>query len=243
MRVIIRDINGDIVMTLHDPNSDGNLVVETVTGPMDNVDADGDGTSGTETFTVGQFVGTYNGSRINFFQDVNPGDNPYSGQDNIALEYISEDAERSYVQLGHGGYDADNTDTALGNTGEISVTAGGSVSFIGGASSNTFAQLGHGGYATNGNHSGDITVDAGAARALENGKSLLPAGVTQVSGDFGRGDPVAILSAEGAPLGQGLSRYTSEEAAIILGRQSTDIETLLGYPGRAALIHRDDMAL
>ena len=90
---------------------------------------------------------------------------------------------------------------------------------------------------------GDITVDAGAARALENGKSLLPAGVTQVSGSFGRGDPVAILSPEGAPLGQGLSRYTSDEAEAIKGRRSAEIETTLGYPGRAALVHRDDMAL
>lgn len=90
---------------------------------------------------------------------------------------------------------------------------------------------------------GEITVDAGAARALGNGKSLLPAGITGVAGDFGRGDPVAILGPDGHRLGQGLSRYTADEAEAIRGRRSAEIEAILGYPGRAALIHRDDMAL
>ncbi len=89
---------------------------------------------------------------------------------------------------------------------------------------------------------GQITVDDGAARALAQGKSLLPAGVTLVSGDFGRGDPVAILGPDG-PLGLGLSRYTGQEARQIAGHRSGDIEPILGYPGRAALIHRDDMVL
>ena len=88
---------------------------------------------------------------------------------------------------------------------------------------------------------GEIIVDAGAARALTDGKSLLPAGVTTVTGRFGRGDPVAIVGAEGQPLGQGLTRYTSTEADAIKGCRSTEIEAILGYPGRAALIHRDDM--
>jgi len=90
---------------------------------------------------------------------------------------------------------------------------------------------------------GQITVDAGAARALGQGKSLLPAGVAAVAGDFGRGDPVAILDAAGHMLGQGLARYTAAEAVAIRGRRSDQIEAILGYPGRAALIHRDDMAL
>jgi glutamate 5-kinase len=64
-----------------------------------------------------------------------------------------------------------------------------------------------------------------------------------VEGDFGRGDPLAIQGPEGRILGQGLSRYTGDEARAIQGRQSAEIEKLLGYPGRAALIHRDDMAL
>ncbi|NNF25420.1 MAG: glutamate 5-kinase [Rhodobacteraceae bacterium] len=90
---------------------------------------------------------------------------------------------------------------------------------------------------------GEITIDAGAARALGQGKSLLPAGVSAVGGNFGRGDAVAILGPAGERLGAGLSRYTADEAARIKGRQSGEIETVLGYPGRAALIHRDDMAL
>ncbi len=87
---------------------------------------------------------------------------------------------------------------------------------------------------------GEVLVDAGAARALAAGKSLLPAGITAVRGRFGRGDPVTILGPEGS-IGTGLSRYTADEAARIAGRRSDEIEAVLGYPGRAALIHRDDM--
>ncbi|EYD73596.1 Glutamate 5-kinase [Rubellimicrobium mesophilum DSM 19309] len=90
---------------------------------------------------------------------------------------------------------------------------------------------------------GELCVDAGAARALAEGKSLLPAGITAVHGRFGRGDPVAILSPDGARLGLGLTRYTAEEARAITGRKSADIEAILGYKGRATLIHRDDMVL
>ncbi|MEM8801127.1 MAG: glutamate 5-kinase [Pseudomonadota bacterium] len=88
---------------------------------------------------------------------------------------------------------------------------------------------------------GEVHVDAGAARALSKGNSLLPAGVARVSGAFGRGDPVAILGPDGR-IGIGLTRYTSEETGKILGQRSDRIEEILGYPGRAALIHRDDMA-
>jgi glutamate 5-kinase len=90
---------------------------------------------------------------------------------------------------------------------------------------------------------GAITIDAGAAAALSRGKSLLPAGVTDVSGTFGRGDPVEILAPTGRILGQGLTRYTVPEATAIKGCKSTEIEAILGYPGRSTLIHRDDMAL
>ena len=90
---------------------------------------------------------------------------------------------------------------------------------------------------------GALRVDAGAAEALRRGRSLLPAGVTEVSGDFGRGDPVTIADGEGNPLGCGLTRYTAAEARRIRGRRSGDIEEILGYPGRAAIIHRDDMVI
>jgi len=88
---------------------------------------------------------------------------------------------------------------------------------------------------------GRLTVGAGAAGALGQGKSLLPAGVTAVTGAFGRGDPVEI-EGPGGVLGAGLTRYTAAEAQAIAGHQSGEIEAILGYPGRAALVHRDDMA-
>ncbi|MCC5974281.1 MAG: glutamate 5-kinase [Rubellimicrobium sp.] len=90
---------------------------------------------------------------------------------------------------------------------------------------------------------GEVRLDAGAVAALGEGKSLLPAGVTAVAGRFGRGEPVAILAPDGKRLGLGLIRYTSDEALQIKGRRSAEIEAILGYRGRAALINRDDMVL
>ncbi len=90
---------------------------------------------------------------------------------------------------------------------------------------------------------GTLRLDAGAVAAMGRGKSLLPAGVTAVSGSFDRGDPVALEGPEGARLGLGLSRYTAAEARAIAGHRSDEIEAILGYPGRAALVHRDDMAV
>ncbi|MBK5926455.1 glutamate 5-kinase [Rhodobaculum claviforme] len=90
---------------------------------------------------------------------------------------------------------------------------------------------------------GSLRIDAGAVAALRAGRSLLPAGVTAVSGRFGRGDPVAIVGPDGGRLGLGLVRYTAEEAEAIRGHRSGEIAVVLGYPGRAALIHRDDMVL
>lgn len=90
---------------------------------------------------------------------------------------------------------------------------------------------------------GELVLDAGAVAALRAGKSLLPAGVTRVTGQFGRGEPVAILSPEGVVLGKGLVRYTAQEAKAIAGRRSGDIAAILGYQGRAALVHRDDMVM
>ena len=90
---------------------------------------------------------------------------------------------------------------------------------------------------------GELRLDAGAVAALKAGKSLLPAGVTSVSGSFGRGDPVAILSPAGDVLGKGLVRYTAAEARAIAGHRSGEIEAILGYQGRAALVHRDDMVV
>jgi glutamate 5-kinase len=90
---------------------------------------------------------------------------------------------------------------------------------------------------------GEIHVDAGAAAALGRGNSLLPAGVARVAGDFLRGDPVRIVGPEGVELAKGLVGYSAAEAAKITGRQSAEIEEILGYAGRAALVHRDDMVI
>ena len=90
---------------------------------------------------------------------------------------------------------------------------------------------------------GNVSVDAGAERALLQGKSLLPAGVTVVDGIFDRGDAVTIRNAKGHELGRGLIAYSNRDAQRIIGRKSSDIATILGFEGRAELIHRDDMAL
>jgi len=88
---------------------------------------------------------------------------------------------------------------------------------------------------------GTVVVDAGAARALSQGKSLLPAGVTSIAGAFQRGDPVVVAIESGAEIARGLVAYDSDDAARIMGRQSDDIESILGYRGREEMIHRDDL--
>jgi glutamate 5-kinase len=90
---------------------------------------------------------------------------------------------------------------------------------------------------------GFVEIDAGAERALFSGKSLLPAGVTKVGGAFERGDAVVIRAADGRELGRGLVAYAREDAARIIGKKTSEIATILGFAGRAALVHRDDMVL
>jgi glutamate 5-kinase len=90
---------------------------------------------------------------------------------------------------------------------------------------------------------GTLVVDAGAARALKDGASLLPAGVTQVEGRFERGDAVAIRSPEGGMLARGITAYSAEDARRIAGHRSGEIEAILGFRGRPALVHRDDLVL
>ena len=75
------------------------------------------------------------------------------------------------------------------------------------------------------------------------GASLLPAGVKAIEGGFNRGDCVVIRNPAGGEIGRGLIAYDAGEAAQIMGRSSRDIEDILGYSGRSAMIHRDDMAL
>lgn len=89
---------------------------------------------------------------------------------------------------------------------------------------------------------GRIIVDAGAVRALRDGNSLLPAGVCAVEAAFSRGDCVDIVSEDQEDIARALAGYDASEARLIMGRQSREIAELLGYPGRAAMVHRDDMA-
>jgi glutamate 5-kinase len=90
---------------------------------------------------------------------------------------------------------------------------------------------------------GRLVVDAGAAQALRRGRSLLPAGLRAVEGEFRRGDPVTIRDLAGVALGAALAGYGAEEARAIAGVHSARIEEVLGHPGRAALAHRDDMVV
>jgi glutamate 5-kinase len=90
---------------------------------------------------------------------------------------------------------------------------------------------------------GTYVLDQGAAAALANGKSLLPAGVTEVTGDFQRGDAVRLSLPAGEEVGRGLSAYSAAEARLIIGHNSGEIESLLGYRGREELVHRDDLVL
>ncbi len=90
---------------------------------------------------------------------------------------------------------------------------------------------------------GSIVIDEGAARALSNGKSLLPAGVIQVNGSFSRGDVVAIVTTRGDEVGCGLVSYDAQDAHQIVGCQSDEIESILGMTSRSALIHRDNLVL
>lgn len=91
---------------------------------------------------------------------------------------------------------------------------------------------------------GRIFVDAGAQKALQSGKSLLPAGVKKVEGSFARGDTIAIiLDGSKVEIARGLVSYDSSEAANIVGLKSSQIEAVIGYSPRAAMVHRDDMVL
>ena len=90
---------------------------------------------------------------------------------------------------------------------------------------------------------GTLVVDEGAARALTAGKSLLPAGVVRVDGEFERGSCLAIVDKEGREIGRGLCTYAAGEARAIMGSASDRFEALLGWRGPDALIHRDDLVM
>lgn len=90
---------------------------------------------------------------------------------------------------------------------------------------------------------GELRLDEGAARALGEGKSLLPVGVVEVRGSFRRGDVVTLVDAAGRELGRGLAEYSDEEAKRLAGCRSAEIEERLGYRGRSVMVHRDDLVV
>jgi glutamate 5-kinase len=90
---------------------------------------------------------------------------------------------------------------------------------------------------------GVLWLDAGAVKALRSGKSLLPAGVVGVTGRFERGDTVSVLDRAGVEIARGMIAYNDRDAARLVGKRSVDIEALLGFRGRAEMIHRDDLVI
>jgi glutamate 5-kinase len=91
---------------------------------------------------------------------------------------------------------------------------------------------------------GSLVVDDGAARALvEQKRSLLPKGIREVNGDFQLGEPISILSLTGEEIARGLAGYSSEEVAQIKGKNSSEIEGILGYKSLDEIVHRDDLVM
>ncbi len=90
---------------------------------------------------------------------------------------------------------------------------------------------------------GSVIVDEGAAGAVRSGRSLLPVGVRDVQGGFERGEAVLVKDLGGHVIAQGIARYSAAEAALLMGRQSSEIETILGYESAPMLIHADDMVV
>jgi glutamate 5-kinase len=90
---------------------------------------------------------------------------------------------------------------------------------------------------------GTLTIDAGAVAALRAGKSLLPAGVIRVDGQFARGDAVVVRGPDTHEIGRGLVAYDAENAEMIKGRSSSDAAQILGVSGRTEMIHRDDLVV
>ena len=88
---------------------------------------------------------------------------------------------------------------------------------------------------------GEIVIDDGATKALSNGKSLLAAGITKVTGKFKKGDHIKILNKKNYECARGLSSFSSDEILRIMGCHSKEIEKILGYVSKSEVIHKDDM--
>ena len=90
---------------------------------------------------------------------------------------------------------------------------------------------------------GTIVVDDGALGALNDGKSLLPAGITDIQGRFERGDAVVVTAQDGREIARGITAYSANDARRIMGNKTSEIEGILGYRGRDEMVHRDDLVL
>ena len=88
---------------------------------------------------------------------------------------------------------------------------------------------------------GELVIDNGAKKALSNGKSLLAAGIIKVSGKFNKGDHIKIVDRNSKEFARGLSSFSFNEIMKIMGRQSNEIESLLGYVSKSEVVHKDDM--
>jgi glutamate 5-kinase len=93
------------------------------------------------------------------------------------------------------------------------------------------------------NPGGSVFIDTGAAKALLEGRSLLPAGVTRIEGEFGKGETLAVIDTEGRTLAKGLSNYDAADARKIMGKRRDEIPKSLGYDGPNELIHRDNLVM
>jgi len=90
---------------------------------------------------------------------------------------------------------------------------------------------------------GVLFIDGGAVAALKRGKSLLPAGVKRVDGEFSRGDAVVIRDLDGTEIGRGLVAYDAADAGKVMGLSSPEAKTILGFEGRSEIVHRDDLVM
>ena len=90
---------------------------------------------------------------------------------------------------------------------------------------------------------GSVTIDKGALRAISDGKSLLPAGVISISGTFSRGDVISVRTADDQEIARGLSNYSHQQANQLKGKKSISFSSIVGFQGRAELIHADDLVI
>ena len=88
---------------------------------------------------------------------------------------------------------------------------------------------------------GKIYIDGGAVKALKNGKSLLPAGIIKIDGKFFKGDNILIVDLDGNDCARGITSFSSDEINKVKGLKSDQLESILGYPTKSEIIHRDDM--